>query len=290
MPDKRYHDLPGPVMAFLSDTAGQRLDAVDVYDLAFLNWAIGQTEPGLVVEIGTASGFSARAMALMLEEIGLEQSHIWTCDMRARCYWDDSLPVGFLLEGLPSERVTQETGVMALDAVDRFDPGSVGLAFVDASHQHPWPLIDTLCLLPLMAADMPVVHHDLQLYADPNNRVGVGPKMLFDQIPPEDRITAAELGEDAGRNNIFALRRDADYRAQGLMLAQAFCLPWSVVHPLDPAFVSRLTAFLRETYPPRVAEMFEIGLTRDLHRRAAKPPTPPAPLWRRVARRVLRRG
>jgi len=273
------HDLPEAVARLVRSHDPAHNNAVDAHDLVFLNWVLSRERPGLVIEIGTASGLSAAAMALMLDDLGCAQSRIWTADLRGHCYWDTTKPVGYVLGELPAPlraRITQETGITALDAPDRFAPRSVGIAFVDASHQHPWPLIDTLCLLPLMRAGSPIVHHDLQLYLSLKNRVGVGPKLLYDQLAPDSRISPADLElvqRDASlpmravRDNIFALTVGDDIGAQGVALARAFCLPWTITAPLDPGLVARFRGFLTGQFPPQVARCFEIGLERDQVRR-----------------------
>lgn len=282
------HDLPDSVARLIRSHDSARNNAVDAHDLVFLNWALSRERPAQVIEIGTASGLSAAAMALMLDDLGCADSRIWTADLRARCYWDTTKPVGYVLEDLPAPlraRITQETGITALDASDRIAARSVGLAFVDASHQHPWPLMDTLCLLPLMRPGSLIVHHDLQLYLSPKNRVGVGPKLLYDQLAADSRISPADLGLEqrdpslpmrAVRDNIFALTVGDDMGAQGMALARAFCLPWTVTEPLDLGLVARFRGFLAGQFPPQVARCFEIGLERDQARR----PPPRRSRWR----------
>jgi hypothetical protein len=294
-----HYAVPEAVADLIRRHNPQTHNAVDAHDLAFLNWALAAARPDQVIEIGTASGLSAAAMALMLETQGRGPARIWTADLRPRCYWDDSLPVGFVIADLPPDRrgqITQETGVTALDAPARFDRGTVGFAFVDANHQHPWPLIDTLCLLPLMIPGSPIVHHDLQLYRDAKNRVGGGPKLLYDQIAPQARISAAGLGVTdrdlhlpmrAVRDNIYALKTAGDVAGQAAVLAQAFCLPWTIMQPLDDAVILRLRAFLAEHYPPQVARFFEIGLESDQIRHRYLPAVS-GPLWQRIKHRIKR--
>ncbi len=294
-----HYSVPEAVADLIRAHNPQAHNAVDAHDLAFLNWALAAAKPGQVIEIGTASGLSAAAMALMLSAQGQGQAQIWTADLRPRCYWDDNLPVGFVIADLPPERRAQiacETGVTALDAAARFDPATVGFAFVDANHQHPWPLIDTLCLLPLMIPGSLIVHHDLQLYRDAKNRVGCGPKLLYDQIAPKMRISAADLGVAerdlhlpmrSVRNNIYALKTADEMAAQAAVLAQAFCLPWTVVQPLDGTVILRLRAFLAEHYPPQVARFFEIGLEgNQIRQRQISAAS--MPLWHRIKARIKR--
>jgi hypothetical protein len=42
-------------------------------------------------------------------------------------------------------------------------PGEYGLAFIDADHRHPWPLLDVLRLAPFVQSGGWIVLHDIQL-------------------------------------------------------------------------------------------------------------------------------
>jgi hypothetical protein len=42
-------------------------------------------------------------------------------------------------------------------------PGEFGLAFIDADHRHPWPLLDVLRLAPYIESGGWILLHDIQL-------------------------------------------------------------------------------------------------------------------------------
>jgi hypothetical protein len=55
-------------------------------------------------------------------------------------------------------------------------PGEFGLAFIDADHRHPWPLLDVLRLAPYIQSSGWIVLHDIQLgtYGQAEREAGRG--------------------------------------------------------------------------------------------------------------------
>ena len=153
-----------------------------------------------------------------------------------------------------------------------FAPNSVDFCFIDASHAHPWPTLDTLCVLPFLRPGAMIVHHDLQLYSSRSNPVGVGPKMLFDQILPRERITVdSVIGQKLDlrlkmrqvRRNIFAFKRDDDLQRQAARLAQGLYLPWSIPQGIGSDVGDRMIALWSGHYPREVADAFIEGAKRN---------------------------
>ena len=72
-------------------------------------------------------------------------------------------------------------------------PGEVGLAFIDADHRHPWPLLDVLRLAPYLENGAWILLHDIQLgtYGQAERDAGkaleagtpYGAEWLFDRWP-----------------------------------------------------------------------------------------------------------
>lgn len=273
--------------------------AVDGPDVAFLHMCLSAARPEVIVEIGTATGLSTGALAQMQAGILGAPGQLRSYDLRDRLWFDESRAVGCLIPQVLGEdaaevaaAITSVTGVTSADVAGDLGQGTVDFAFVDASHQHPWPILDTLMLLPLMRPGALIAHHDLQLYLDPGNNVGQGPKILFDQLDEANRLTARSLGcapyrgktpARAVRDNIFALRVPHDTGAFALQLAQGLALPWTLFQPVTPAQADQIRTRLRDLYPPRVAELFDLGLARDMRRR------PPPPRKRGLLERAMGR-
>lgn len=254
------------------------MGAIDGIDLTVLWNEMLRVRPGAIVEIGCCTGLSTGLMALMLDQIA--PGRIVSVDLAERVYFDETKPVGYLLDQIAPHRQTQvdlRTGLTALDLAQDGPRNMFDLAFVDASHQHPWPILDTLCLLPTLKDGAPILHHDLQLFRSRQNRLGVGPKILFDQVRGPATTTADQVlgaGFETGltgravKNNIFSLRMTHPYKALALSLARGLHLPWSIQAPLPDALATRMVEFLKQTYPWAVAEAFETGMDRHINRAA----------------------
>lgn len=278
--------------------------AVDGPDLTCLHMCLSAARPDVVVEIGTATGLSTAALAEMQTGLLGAPGHLRTYDLRDRLWFDESLEVGCMIGYVLGDdpmgvapSITSVTGATSVYASSELDAGSVDFAFIDASHQHPWPILDTLMLLPLMRTGAMIAHHDLQLYLDGGNNVGQGPKILFDQLAEADRFTASSVdcapysGATPARdvlNNIFALQVPQDISAFAVTLSQGLALPWSLPRSMNDHYAEQIRARLTELYPPKVVARFDIGLARDRHRYAALQPAPHRSLLERIVGKVRR--
>lgn len=254
-----------------------KMGAVDGHDLRFLASLIDETRPGTVVEIGCASGLSTSVMAMMLERLG--KASITSFDMGTSFYADPSKAVGYLTAEVPhlaQVEISIVPGHGCLAAPSRFKAETVDFCFIDASHQHPWPLIDTLIMLPLVRAGAYLVHHDPQM-ANTVTEHATGPKLLQLILPTDVLVPFAEkvsLRSDLGlktRNvadNIFAIRRPVDIRNLGSKIGQGFLLGWDtqfVSHRfarIQDAFADQLREYLREHYSADVLRCFNVGMMR----------------------------
>jgi cephalosporin hydroxylase len=151
-------------------------------DCFFLTALVSILAPRRVVEIGTLTGFSAAIIAAAIHrQHGTEKSVIpsevegprgapgitvETIDAHTRCIIDETREIGFEISNLIPDlasTVRIHTGrksdyVRELAARDQF-----GLAFIDADHRHPWPLLDVLRLAPYVRSGGWIVLHDIQL-------------------------------------------------------------------------------------------------------------------------------
>ena len=124
--------------------------------------------PRRVIEIGTLTGFSTAiiAAAIYRQHGNFSDINVETIDSDTHCSIDQTRPIGFEIPGLiPNlvQTIRVHTGresdvVHEIAARDEF-----GLAFIDADHRHPWPLLDVLRLAPYLQPRGWIVLHDIQL-------------------------------------------------------------------------------------------------------------------------------
>ena len=250
------------------------MGAIDGQDIAFIDDLIGQDRPRNVVEIGCASGLSTCVLASLISSVG--GGTLNSFDLMERFYANPAKQVGYLLDEAPPHdgvNVTVHRGKTCLDVADHVT-GPVDLCFIDAAHKHPWPLIDTLAILPMMKPGGLVIHHDLQMFRSGEGYEHAnGPKMVFILAPPATRIYPDDAGQAKGRalmnargisHNIFALRMPETRRAFAAQLCEGFFLGWDKKgHRLVPQdFATRFSDFLAGHYGPYVGQAWAEGLRR----------------------------
>ena len=137
-------------------------------DYFFLTALVSILAPRRVVEIGTLTGFSAAiiAAAIHRQHGGSGGIAVETIDARTHCSIDETRPIGFeireLIPDLASTvRVHTERESNFVRELGRRDEFS--LAFIDADHRHPWPLLDVLRLAPYVQGGGWILLHDIQL-------------------------------------------------------------------------------------------------------------------------------
>ncbi len=222
---------------------------------------IARDRPRDFIEIGTGSGLSGGLICHFLEENGGET--FVTLDHDNTFFGDNSKENGFLIEPIyPGGAVKVEkrpftTGLDLDDMNRRFD-----MAFVDANHQHPWPLIDTLALWPHMRGDGPrtVIHHDLFLFRKQDIVFGIGPKYLFDQFPESHREASP-----AGGGNIFSLSLAMERDRLEEIAANGISLPWSLRTPLQDSHLKRIFAMIDRHYSPYLGQVFREAAAKFNH-------------------------
>lgn len=137
-------------------------------DYFFLTCMVSILAPRRVVEIGTLTGFSTAIIAAAIHhQHGIrDQVTVETVDSQTQCSIDQSRPIGFEIPDLIPDLVStvrihsgRESDIVAEIA----GRGKFGLAFVDADHRHPWPLLDLLRLAPWIESRGWIILHDIQL-------------------------------------------------------------------------------------------------------------------------------
>lgn len=167
-------------------------------DYFFLTALVSILAPRRVIEIGTLTGFSTAIIAAAIYRQHGNNSAITveTIDSHTHCSIDKTRPIGFEIPDLIPElasTVRVHTGhesdlVRELAARHEF-----GLAFIDADHRHPWPLLDVLRLAPCVKDGGWILLHDIQLGTygkaerDTGNKLEggtpYGAEWLFDRWP-----------------------------------------------------------------------------------------------------------
>lgn len=266
--------LNAGIVQWFNDRWKPEMGAIDGHDLCFIDSLLAEAPPRVLVEIGCASGLSTALLAMMVDQIG--PASLTSFDLGKKFYVDPTKPVGYLLSEAPAlSNVKTEvvTGRACLAVPERFSPQSVDFCFIDASHRHPWPLIDTLVMLPFLKAGSYMVHHDPQMATNPKMHE-TGPKVVELLLPadvavfPRERLAdrpAFALKTRKIQDNIFALRRPVDLRGLASRLAPGFLLGWDIPwlnQPIGAKFAERLRRFLDTNYPPDVGRFFDIGLAR----------------------------
>ena len=219
--------------------------------------AIEQHRPRAFVELGTSSGLSTGLLARMLHDNGGER--LVSVDVSDRFYRDETRPTGFLVAELyDGDRVTVElrSPMTSVDVAGWDDTFEMG--FVDGNHQHPWPLIDTLCLLPRMTGPRLLFHHDLNVHKKQRNANGVGPKYLFDQFPESHRTRYA-----VNRGNLFSLSLDLPAEQVEEIAVEGFALPWTGLRwKQGRPYLEAFRSVLQQYYSPNLLDVFNDAAER----------------------------
>lgn len=208
--------------------------AIGITDTLFLTAITSVLAPRNALEIGTASGFStailAAALARGFESRGeaMPPTLIHSIDRKDRCISDTTKATGFHIgEIVPEfeERVELHTLKDSSDAPAIFARGELEHAFIDGSHQHPWPLIDALELLPLMKGGRWMVLHDIDL---PNvaQRVRQAGGTPFEARYGAQYLFDAWPGRKIDGGNIGAIEVPKDFRFVKKMAGELLSKPF----------------------------------------------------------------
>jgi len=167
-------------------------------DYFFLTALVSILAPRRVIEIGTLTGFSTAIIAAAIHRQHGNSSEITveTIDSHTRCSIDKTRPIGFEIPDLIPElasTVRVHSGRESDLVGEIAPPNEFGLAFIDADHRHPWPLLDVLRLAPYLQNGGWILLHDIQLgtYGKTEREAGreleggtpYGAEWLFDRWP-----------------------------------------------------------------------------------------------------------
>ena len=225
------------------------LDWIDGYlsltDAQFLYDVVAAVRPTRVIEVGSASGYSAAVIlrALADAQVPLTAADgrpaVLSFDIATQCYWDTARRVGSAVAELVPD-LAHGAAFVTGTAVDAaaLPPASASMAFIDANHDHPWATLDLLLLARVLRPGSWVVLHDVrlaacgQLYGELTGTGTVwsqhGAQHLYDHWPYERLIERI-----APSTNIAAIRLPVD-RTIGLAdVHDGLALPWEGRVPDD---------------------------------------------------------
>jgi hypothetical protein len=172
-------------------------------DCFFLTCLVSILAPRRVIEIGTLTGFSTAIIAAAVHRqhgaglpSGRNEITVETIDSQTHCIIDRTRPIGFEIPELIPDLVSSvriHTGRESDFVREIAAPGEFGLAFIDADHRHPWPLLDVLRLAPYIEGGGWILLHDIQLgtYGEAERDAGrpleggtpFGAEWLFERWP-----------------------------------------------------------------------------------------------------------
>lgn len=199
--------------------------AISENEAHFLCERLISKKPKNVVEIGCATGFSTTILSKVSN-----LSHKWhthSIDALNHFYGKPSKKVGFLCDELLSKEERELLSLYhpytAFDIPKLIPNIEFEFAFIDACHEHPWPTLDMIALLPHMTDNSQIVHHDLNLYKCKRCMADLGPKFIYDQFD------LSEKDIFTGKNpNIFSIKIFGDYKRYASKLIDSLNLPWSL--------------------------------------------------------------
>jgi predicted O-methyltransferase YrrM len=177
------------------------LGTISSYDARFLFRRALEARTDLVVEIGTASGFStvflchALDVASKANVIGPD-FEVVSYDLSTRFYADESRETGDaareLLDPELLEHVVFRSPATACTVPLHHARETLSLVFLDANHIHPWPTLDLLAALDCLQPGAEVVLHDINLPLRNQEFPEWGVKHLFDNLDVHKEVDSAD--------------------------------------------------------------------------------------------------
>ena len=158
--------------------------AIGSSDYFFLTAMASILAPVRVVEVGTSTGFSSALIAAALHRRH-PQAHgprVDTIDFHSRYIVDQTKPIGFEIPDLLPQLVdvvrvhTSRQSDFVRELARREE---LAFVFIDADHQHPWPLLDLLRVAPYVRKAGWVLLHDIQLGTMGENAKARGESLAY---------------------------------------------------------------------------------------------------------------
>jgi hypothetical protein len=126
------------------------------------------------------------------------------------------------------------------------------MAFIDADHQHPWPTLDMIAVLPALRKQACIVVHDLTLYKRQARVRSIGPKFLFDQIQPELRVVTNDA-----KKNIFYIQTTENFLDFRQTLVDSLYIPWTNRIPITKKTLAHFKGIIKRHWDRHLLNAFE---------------------------------
>lgn len=168
--------------------------SISHHDARFLFGRALRARADVLIEVGTASGVStailchAAAKASAGGEIGSD-FRVHAYDISKKFYADQTKDVGDatreMLDEELLEHIVFHAPATAATVREEHADDSIGFAFIDGSHKHPWPVLDLLAMLVSLRPGGEVVLHDINLPQVTPDVPTRGAQLLFDDLDLE---------------------------------------------------------------------------------------------------------
>lgn len=138
-------------------------------DALFIIQFLAAARPNRMIEVGVCSGFSSAFLLQAGAHLGLARgdTFLHSYDLLSR-HGEKQLEVGRVIKmnDLPEQKLWQLTTGMTLPQLAELTAAerpAFDMAFIDANHQHPWPLLDILSADRLLAPGNWILMQDVQV-------------------------------------------------------------------------------------------------------------------------------
>lgn len=230
--------------------------------------------PKVVVEVGVNTGCSTAIIAWAMREVhgadvGNTQFHAFDLRECATAAQGRQVRIGEAVREMDSaleNNISFHPSETALDAHNHCKPDSIDFAFIDAGHNHPWPTLDLIALLPMIRPGAWIGLHDL-IFSEllQYNRSGQmrGPATLFEAWKGE-KIDGASLVPKTANIGFIRIPEDKnaafDWCIAALQEAWDCTIPWEVlkklkIRPHHAGMQNAYTLSMMETLMSRIGNL-----------------------------------
>lgn len=229
---------------------------ISAQEAMFIRSHIEEYKPSIFIEIGVASGISTGLTALAMAENGGER--VIGIDINPNFLGEPTGRKAASIHRKATPSIELHLRNTALDASQIMGARRAQMAFIDGNHQHPWPTLDMIALLPFMDPNAVLIFHDLALFKRQAKVVSIGPKFLYDQFPDSRRRVSPR---DAGAN-IFSITLRGDHRSCEDALINSLLIPWTNTDNIPLKAAMKTLAIMEKHYGTGLTQAFEIAWSR----------------------------
>lgn len=219
-------------------------------DAKFLSGLIQASQPHKCFEVGVASGMSTTFLLMALAKLGPERKLV-SVDISRQYYADRTKQVGYVVDqAIPDLGCEFELhfNQWSADAETFCHDAKFDFAFIDAHHSHPWPTLDTMLLLPLVASGTWIACHDIALKDIPRFAKETGPFHIYQAFPEPKKKSTLE------RKNIGAFQINRRHQEYEEALLASLAQEWTVSGVIKKSFYDRIYQMVDQYYSESFAK------------------------------------